>query len=167
MLSLLLLIGLPLGNIAYINIEDKVTGESRGSSWAREYDFFTGLNIISEYPLLGIGFDHQRYLSLSPLRAYEDSNLSELGMENRSSSNGLVYLFYTLGIPLGSLFMWGLFRQKLFSHRLLIGALLSLSLFGEALIYTPFVLMIAFSAFTSIRRNTKKNPARMRKALPS
>ena len=44
-------------------------------------------------------------------------------------------------------FAWGLARQRVFRHRVLIGLWLVLSLFGEALLFTPFFLMIVFSAF--------------------
>lgn len=150
----------PLGWLAYHNVQDKLTGESQGSSWAREYDFFTGINIISQYPVLGIGFDHQRYLSMSALAAFEESRLSEEGMEDRASSNGLIYLYYTLGIPLASVFFAAMFRQKFFAHRLLIGLLLSLSLFSEALVFTPFVLLIIFSAFVKRHRRRARLASR-------
>ena len=62
----------------------------------------------------------------------------------RSTSNGIIYLGYTLGLPLAFIFLVGLFRQNFFKDRMLIGLILFLSLLGEALIFTPFLLMIVF-----------------------
>ena len=70
-------------------------------------------------------------------------------MDDRASSNGLIYLTYSLGVPLALVFLAGMFRQRLFPHRVLIGVWLTLSLFGEAIVFTPFVLMFALSAFVS------------------
>lgn len=134
--------------VGYDNLTGKISGESKGSSLAREYDFYTGLNIIREYPLMGIGFDPARYLENSYQFGYDDTIFGGENIEERSSSNGLIYMTYSLGVPLAALFLLGFFRQTIFRHKILIGMLLGLSLFGEAIIFTPFIMMIVFSAFT-------------------
>lgn len=161
-----LVVAPPVAFISYANITDKLSGESQGSSWAREYDFFTGLNVISEYPLLGIGFDHARYLAVSSRLSFADSLLSQQGMEDRATSNSLIYLTYTLGIPLATVVLVGMFRQQFFRDRFLIGILLVLSLFSEAIVYTPFILMIVFSAFVVNRRGGARVP-RTQPRLPA
>lgn len=148
----------PVGWIAQQNITDKVVGEARGSSWAREHDLFTGLNIIAEHPWLGIGFDHSRYIELSGAFSFADTKLSAESAEQRSSSNGILVLMYSLGLPLGAVFLIGLFRQQLLPHRGLIGMWLGLSLISEALVFSPFVLMFIFSAYVTQRRGP--NPDR-------
>jgi hypothetical protein len=133
--------------LAEANISDKLIGDARGSAWAREYDFFTGLNLISQFLWTGIGFDQSRYLELSGQLAFGDSLLSEDSIGNRSSSNGLIVLFYSVGVPVGSIFLIGLLRQRLLRHRLVVACILVLTLFSEALIFTPFILMFVFSGF--------------------
>lgn len=147
-----LMVAPPVIYLGYSNVTDKLYGEAQGSSWAREYDFYTGLNVIAAHPLLGIGFDHQRYASVSGRMGYDDTQLSIESLVDRPTSNGLIYLCYTSGLPFAFIFFIGFFRQKFFQHRLLIGLLLTLSLFGEAIIFTPFILMIIFSAFISYRK---------------
>lgn len=142
----------PVAYLGYNNVTDKLYGEAQGSSWAREYDFYTGLNVIAAHPLLGIGFDHQRYLSVSGRMGYDDTQLSIESLDERATSNGLIYLCYSSGLPFAFIFLIGMFRQAFFQHRLLIGLLLILSLFGEAIVFTPFILMIIFSAFISSRK---------------
>ena len=151
-----LLVTPPVAYYGFDNVNEKIFGAAQGSSLAREYDFYTGLNVIAEYPLLGIGFDHQRYLSVSRYQGHNDTLLTVDNLYERSTSNGLIYLFYSLGIPFALIFLGAMFRQRFFQHRLFMGVLLILSLFGEAIVFTPFVLMIVFSAFTS---NRKKNRA--------
>lgn len=145
--ALALVLAPPLLYLGYDNITEKLFGSAQGSSWAREYDLFTGLNIIAENPWLGIGFEVDRYLAASGRLGFEDTLLKSSQLDERPTSNGLVQLFYSLGLPLGAVFVWGMFRQRFFRHRVLIALWLLLSLFGEALLFTPFFLMFVFSAF--------------------
>jgi hypothetical protein len=137
----------PLAWFAADNVTDKILGEGAGSALARQHDFFTGLNVIAAHPWLGIGFEHARFLEVSGERMYADTQLSEEGREDRAMSNGLIYATYALGIPLATLFLAGLFAQRLLPHRIAVGLLLALSLFGESIVFTPFVLMFVFSAW--------------------
>ncbi|MFM2056576.1 MAG: hypothetical protein RLY71_961 [Pseudomonadota bacterium] len=137
----------PMLYLGYDNITEKLFGASQGSSWAREYDLYTGLNIVAENPWLGIGFEVERYLAASGRLGFEDTLLTSSQLEERPTSNGIVQLLYSLGIPLGVVFAWGLARQRVFRHRVLIGLWMSMSLFGEALLFSPFFLMIVFSGF--------------------
>ena len=161
--ALAIVLAPPMLYLGYDNITDKLFGVSQGSSWAREYDLITGLNIVADNPWLGIGFDVNRYLVASGKLGFEDSQLSASLLQERPTSNGLVQLFYSLGIPLALPFVFGMFRQKLFRHRQLIGLWLALSMFGEALLFTPFFLFIVLSAFVVLpaaRAVAGQRPAR-------
>lgn len=150
-LLLALLLAPPLLYLGYENITDKLFGVAQGSSWARQYDLFTGVSIFLENPLLGIGFDVDRYLAESARLGYDGTLLTLDQLEDRPTSNGIIQLLYVFGAPLAIPFFYALFRQKLFPHRKLIGCWLLLSLFGEALLFTPFFLFVVFSAFRSSR----------------
>ena len=140
-----------VGYLAAKNIEEKFGGELRGSSMIRQYDLLVGLSIVSDYPMVGIGFNHERYLEIAPKFTSAQDRLGLTEAPERSNSNGIIYLAYSLGIPLASLFLWGIFRQKVFPNPWLVGAILFISILGEALIFTPFVLMFIFSAFVKPR----------------
>lgn len=142
----------PMLVLGYENISDKFFGVAQGSSWARQYDLLTGLNIVAENPWLGIGLDVERYLNASSLHGFEDTLLTATQLRERPTSNGLVQMFYSMGIPLALPFVFGIFRQRLFQHRWLIGLWITLSLLGEALLFTPFFLFIIFSAFSVKKR---------------
>jgi hypothetical protein len=141
----LLAILLPFAALTVANVTDKFFGEARGSAWARQYDLITGLNIVSQYPLGGIGFDHKRYQALGGVFGFDDTELSVESLEDRGSSNGIVQVFYSIGIPLGFFFIFGLFRNLFLRPRWLVGTILTLAMIGEALAYTPIFSMFALS----------------------
>lgn len=145
---------------AYQTVIEKTTGVERGSAWAREYDFRTGVNIIREHPFFGLGFDVERYRAESRRLGYADTQLSFSAAQERTSSNGMIVLIASIGIPLSLPFLWALFRQRFFPQSLLFGALLTLSFTGEALMLTPFFLMLIFSALLATGKARESAPAR-------
>jgi hypothetical protein len=147
----LLLVLVPFAVLTVDNVTEKFFGDSRGSSLARQYDLLTGLNVVAQYPVGGIGFDHKRYTALGDSLGFDDSGLSAETLDERTSSNGLVQVLYSIGIPLALVFIVGLYRNPFLQPRWLIGVMLSLALSGEALAFTPFVAMFAFGGLTRRR----------------
>lgn len=135
----------PVAFVAYGNVMDKLFGEFRGSSWARTYDLMTGLNVLAEHPWMGIGFDHERYKDEAARVGYADTQLDLEQVGDRSTSNGILFMLYGLGIPLSLPFLIGMFRQQFLPNRLLIGLLLFLSFLTESIIFTPFFLLLILS----------------------
>ena len=131
--------------VAVNNISDKFAGGNQGSFWARQYDLLTGLNIIAEHPVFGIGFDYDQYHRASNELGYADTLLPDRITLDRGNSNGIVFLLYSIGIPLSIPFLIGMFRQNLLPGRFLVGITLFLGCLGEALVFTPFFLMFIFS----------------------
>jgi hypothetical protein len=160
-LAVLLIV--PLAYLAANNIREKTSGESQGSFLVRQYDLLTGINVVLEHPLTGIGFDYDQYHRAANRLGYADTTLPGKLTEDRSNSNGVVFLLYSIGIPLAIPFFIGIFRQVLLpQQRLLVGVLLLLSLSGESIIFTPFFLMLIFSGIMLRRR-----PARAPQPLPA
>ncbi|WP_404712366.1 hypothetical protein [Sphingomonas sp. MMS24-J13] len=135
----------PMLVIGYSNYVEKTEGSLRGSSWAREYDLYTGFRIVSSHPLAGIGFDPNHYLEVAQEYGYLESQLDMKNLSERGNTNGLVVLAYSVGIPLFLIFMIGLFRQGLFADTLIGVAIFIISQATESLTLTPFFLMIMFS----------------------
>jgi O-Antigen ligase len=138
-------VAVPLALFAYSNVTQKLFGEFQGSSWARTYDLITGINVLAAHPWLGIGFDHERYKEEAARLGYADTELNQAQAAERSTSNGNLYLLYSLGIPLSLPFLIGMFRQRFLPHRWLVGLLLLLSFSGESIILTPFFLLLIMS----------------------
>lgn len=148
LLALLALLA-PVAWVAQANIADKLFGEARGSAWARQYDLLTGLNVIAANPVLGIGFEHERYLAESASLGFADTLLDGRLTERRGNTNGIMFVAYSLGIPLALPFVVGMFRQRFFAHRLLFGLLLFTSFLSESIVFTPLFLMFIFSGLLS------------------
>ena len=159
---------LPVATYASYNLAEKFYGEFSGSAQAREYDLRTGLNVVMEKPLTGIGFDYEYYFDVAEQVGYRDVELSRDNITERSNSNGIVTLLYSIGIPLGLVFLWGTMFQRLFRPRWLFGALILLSMTSEALFFSPFVLLIVFSGLLIPTRaataRNKRAPSRGRPA---
>ena len=153
----ILIITIPLSWIAYNNYNEKVEGTKKGSYWSRNYDFYTGLNIISENPIFGIGFDIDKYLNISNEIGYTDTDLPIKETYFRPSTNSIVQSLYTLGIPLGSVLLICIFYQKIFPDKLPISILLLLSFSSEAVIFAPFFIFILFSALITFSKDKVEN----------
>lgn len=153
------ILAVPIIFVAAQNINAKVSGDYRGSSWARQYDFYTGVNVIKAHPWLGVGFDNDRYKAEASRLGYGGTELDFRSTSDRSSSNGLIALIASIGIPMSIPFLLAMFRQKFFRRPLLFGVLLTLAFFGEAVMLTPFFIMIMFSAMLSQQRRAAA-PAR-------
>jgi hypothetical protein len=135
----------PVALFAYNNATQKLFGEFQGSSWARTYDLITGLNVLAAHPWIGIGFDHERYKEEAARLGYADTELDQAQVAERSTSNGNLFLLYSLGVPLSLPFFIGMFRQRFLPHRALVGMLLFLGFMGESIIMTPFFLLLILS----------------------
>jgi hypothetical protein len=151
-----------LSVVAYDNINEKVSGSSEGSSWARQYDFITGLSITLRHPVVGIGFDRDRYYEEARDYGYKETLLDDDAIANRGNSNGLATALYTVGIPLALVFFFGLFNQVFFQNKFMYYIVMIGSLFGEALFFTPFILMFVYSGL--LRRSP---PARVAQDAPA
>ncbi|WP_447728365.1 O-antigen ligase family protein [Sphingomonas koreensis] len=141
------LIAIPLLLISAHNFDDKFAGRGAGSTWAREFDAYTGLRIAVNHPLFGIGFNRDTYKDKAYEFGYMETPLADSAVDIRtnSNSNGIVTLFYTMGFPLALIFLFGLYRQRFFRLKPLVFVLFFFSLIAEPLSLNPFFLMFTFS----------------------
>ena len=158
--SLVIIIGaMPfVAFIAINNASAKFHGEDRGSFVARQYDLFTGLNLIQAKPLTGIGFDSDSYLFHSAKLGYAATGLDRASASERLNTNGIVQIFYAIGIPLGLPLFIAIFRQVLLPRRYIVAVILLLSLSGQSLAYSVFFMFILFSGM--LVRNKRASPRR-------
>ena len=147
----------PIAWLTYQNILSKLFGGAAGSATARSFDAQTGMRIVAEHPIFGIGFSHER---LSEEFYYwgrsVDTTLGD-GALDRTMSNGVIHLAVVVGIPLALVFFYALMRQRLFGHGLIVGGLVLLSMTTEAIVLTPFFLAIIFSGLISSKRKERKH----------
>lgn len=129
--------------VAFENVSDKLYGSGASSATARAFDLESGMAIISEYPVFGLGFSNEAYADA--LRKQSILYLPNAEAAERPQSNGIMRLFITIGVPLGLLFILGMFRSPLIEHPAVVGTVVFLSLLSEAIVYCPFVLVLIFS----------------------
>lgn len=163
----------PIVWFTYRNVVEKLFGDLSTSTSAREFDLITGLSIIADHPLFGIGFSRERFREEFVTYGRQVSTILGDDALERSLSNGLVHLAVILGIPVTLVFVYAVFRQRFFGEAAVGGAIIILSMMTESLILTPFFCMIAFSGLLVARQyETKRRPshgrpgARRRAALP-
>lgn len=137
------------------NIIEKTEGDLRGSNYARLYDLNTGISIVENKPITGIGFRTETYLKYSGLFGFEGTILSAEQTSERPNTNGLLQILYSIGLPLGLVLLIGVFKQQVFSARLPMAILLAASLYAEPLGFTPFFLFILLSWILMKRPNPK------------
>lgn len=131
--------------ISIYNIDEKFNGEYKGSSMARKYDLYAGMEVIAEHPLIGIGFDHKRYIVETSNLPDSPSDIGYIIDPERQTSNGLLNITYSLGIPISLILLFGLFRQSLLPHKAAVGAIIFTCSLSEALLFTPFFMLFIFS----------------------
>lgn len=136
---------LPIVWFTYRNVVEKLFGNMASSAAAREFDLYTGLRIVSEYPLFGIGFSQERFRTEFYTFGRKVETMLGNDVLERSLSNGLLHLAVVLGIPMMLLFVFAILRQRFLGEAVVGGAIVVVSLLTEALVLTPFFTMIAFS----------------------
>ena len=149
---------LPIAFLAFNNISDKFFGEGKGSSLARQYDLLTGINVALSKPFTGIGFDYSQYTKAASALGYggdfitnSDEPIGNLEtITERGNANGIVFLLYGVGLPLGFLIIIGMFKQHFFKNNILIGLLIFLSFLTESIIFTPFFLLLIYSGIANL-----------------
>jgi len=145
---------LPVLWFTYQNIIDKLYGDLEGSTWARQFDLFTGLRIVGEHPIFGIGFSQDRFREeFSTFGRQVNTMLGDAALE-RSLSNGVLHLAVVLGIPIMLVFVYALLKQRIFGNALVGGGIILVSMLTESLILTPFFSMIVFSGLILPKRAT-------------
>jgi len=157
---------LPLAAYMTYNVTEKFYGAMAGSAEAREYDLRTGLRVTMVKPFTGIGFDYEKYFDVAGRVGYREADLSRENITERSNTNGLVVLLFSVGIPLALVFFYGILRQRLFTPRLLFGVLIMLSLVSESLSLSPVMLMVTFSGLLIAPKRVRDLVPGRRRATP-
>ncbi len=126
----------------YSEVNKKFTQEG---GTGREYDTFMAFEVAMNNPLIGIGPDKNRYMQET--RKYEVIVNDQYKSEERGNSNGLIALLCWMGVPVAILFLYGIYKQKIFnSGRFVFVVLICMAFFGEPNILNDFVFLILVSS---------------------
>lgn len=127
------------------NTHDKLQGAGASSTAYRFQDVLLAYSFARDYPLLGIGFDSEKYQRLSggiSLQTYEGIDVES----ERGNSNTISEVLVFLGIPMLLLFLIALFKQNIFPHSKMAFIVLVISFATEPLLVTTIVLLIVLSS---------------------
>lgn len=121
------------------------TSSEAGSYWSRQADALAAWNIIEKKPVLGIGFDVDDFLRYRNM--VDDQGVLTMSYTwDRTNTNSVLLLFYGLGIPIGLLVMWWLFRQSLLpKHRLIVFIICCISSASEPILFLVFLVCFTIS----------------------
>jgi len=127
--------------IVLFNLMDKINNRNEyGSFYFRLYDINVGLKIILNNPLLGIGYNFNSYLdSISSFNSIANSQVI------RANSNSIIQLYVYFGLVIGSLFLFYLYKQKIFTYKKLVFIIILFSLMSEPLLFTYFIQILFLS----------------------
>ena len=134
----IVLLLIPVSIITSKNINDKLFGENEKSFLSRKADTTAGIILTSKNPLIGIGFDNENILASRNQINFNSDVYCYLD-EKRLNTNGIIMLFYSLGIPISLFIITMLYRQKIFyKHKNLFFVIIFFSLLSEPLSLLPF-----------------------------
>ena len=139
----------PVGYVAYNNVVAKFSGSAQGSALVRGQDLYIGINVAIANPLIGIGFDADQYLDAARRLEYGNPILAASATFKRTSSSGILYLLFSMGLPLAIPFLIGLARPRIFPHPALAGTVVFLTQISEPFSLSPFILLLIFSGLRS------------------
>ena len=114
--------------------------------------------IALEHPLTGIGLDMEQfqkmrqefYISSSSLKSIQDQIGVESKVEgtDKGSSNSIMFLFASMGIPTTMLFLFMFFKQQIITTKKWLWMLIiTISVMSEPLILRPFFFIFIISGF--------------------
>lgn len=140
-----------LAFLVMTNYGDKIYGDNSGSGASRVINTVVAANTILAYPLLGTGLYFQNYQAnldsrLGGAKKLVTSFVDADKVNNVASTNSILRVFVHFGIPVGSVLVFGLFRQQLIpEHRSIFALVMLLSLSSAPLFFYPFFLMFSMS----------------------
>tara|TARA_B110000003_G_scaffold264802_1_gene289970 strand:- start:454 stop:1383 length:930 start_codon:yes stop_codon:yes gene_type:complete len=159
LIPFIFLLSIPIYIIFSINVEDKIQGEKQASFQKRYFDLVQPFFIALEYPLTGIGLDIDQFQRMRQEFYFSSSSLKSLqeqvGIESnvtstsKGSSNSIMFLFATMGIPTSFLMLYMFFNQQIIKEKRWLWMLIMVvSVMSEPLLLRPFFFLFIVSGFT-------------------
>lgn len=144
-LIMLLFIPFMLGNL-----QNKFDGEKTNSSYARLVDVVQQAFVIEDNFWTGVGIDDQQYAKIRStylIQGVTGDNTQSVSID-RGSTNSILFIWATMGFPVGCLWLIAYLQQPFIrARRWIISVLLLLSIFVEPLLLKQFFITFVISGF--------------------
>lgn len=167
-IGLIVIVGLLFSTIIFALIKQNTSKKfdsSNTSGLVRLRDYYIGLELISEKPLLGHGIFDTKYLkSISSVAEIEsnlftDEFLDQYGDLSGGYTNGLLALICYYGIPVALYIYVLVFKNRFVGtawyEKLIFFLILCMSCLSEPITYTSFFLLFPFSNVIFAKRVAK------------
>lgn len=119
----------------------------------RTFDLYSGTMIAINNPIFGVGLNKEAFLSERDKFIPAEIEIIYDQIEERGSSNSLLMLFCSLGLVCGTLWLYMLFRQNVFTtNNRIFFVIVVLGFISEPLVFTPFFM---FLTFTGVQKKIK------------
>ena len=129
-------------SVAVENIADKTQGYAVGSLSARAFDFETATQVVRGNQLIGIGFSDSAYLAYARANPLAALSLSKEDRDGRFNTNGVMIVLYSVGVPLGIIYLGAIFFQPFFPHRFLFAIVVLAVLLSSPIAMTAFFVFL-------------------------
>jgi hypothetical protein len=141
-LFLFLVLSIP---VLLSNVTEKVSGKGEASFLIRNYDVLVALDVTKDNFFTGVGFSNiknKEAQQKSPI--YMDSDFTEA----HGNTNSVITVFLFLGIPLGLIYLFLLYNQKLINYNKgFFFFIILICLASEPLIFSGFFIFFTSSYF--------------------
>lgn len=135
------------------NLENKFNGEEQNSSLARIMDVVQQAVVIESNFMTGVGIDDQRYAiirSQYKVKGYYEDQTQTVTID-RGSTNSILFIWATMGFPIGCLWLYAYIKQPFVQHKkLLFSVLILLAVFVEPLLLKQFFVTFMMGGFMSM-----------------
>lgn len=133
------------------------TTDGIGSTNKRAFDMFMGIKVALDNPLFGIGPDKDRYITVQNKHEVIVGVNNDITYEPRPNSNLFVMIFAYYGIPMGLLFLYGLFRQNVFREKRIYFLITIFALISEPVAFIDLYFLWIMSGSYKCNSNLKRN----------
>lgn len=136
--------------------ENIISKMQRVSGWVRIFDILQSIYIIKDYPIAGIGITLEVY---EKLQLTYTSVFGFLMVDITGNTNSIFRMLIFFGVPLGSFFIYALYRQNVLlkQNRKFIFLILLIFLSSQPLIFNPFYLFLISNGIINILMNPIPN----------
>lgn len=133
-----------LSSFMYINIENKINSTTSQSAALRTYDQLMGMTIILKNPIIGVGIDSKRYINKAEWLDLGYYDVNALDIE-RGNTNTILLIGMAFGLPVLFLFLFSIYKQRIFLNNRLFFILFLMMISSEPVIGFPLLFLINMS----------------------
>lgn len=117
----------------------------------RSLDLYSGILVTLNNPIFGVGLNKEAFIVERNKYLPSEFEMVFETIENRGNSNSLLQLFYSMGIVIGFLVLFALYKQnEINCHKYFIFLIMIICIVTEPLFFSPFFMFFICSGLNKI-----------------